>query len=447
MLSRRRRDTLGFLRQLYQQYGSLVCFKIGATRFYLANDPEYIREILVTRHKNFIKSRGLQLAKKVLGQGLLTSEGELHLRQRRMMQPAFHKQRIESYGQTMVDYAVDMSGRWQENQTVDMAQEMMRLTLSIAGMTLFSTDVASEADEIGQALTTAMKLFERITLPFAEYLDRLPLPSNYRLRKARARLDQTIYRMIDQRRRSGKDRGDILSMLLNAQDVEGDGGRMSDVQVRDEAMTLFLAGHETTAIALTWTWYLLSQHPQAMAKLQQELDEVLSGRPPTVEDIPRLSYTRNVFAESMRLYPPAYLIGRRATGDFELGGYRIPAGSIILMSQFIMHRNPDYFPEPEKFNPDRWTAEAEARRPRFAYFPFGGGPRVCIGEAFAWMEGVLVLATLAQTWQPELVPGHPVAMRPLITLRPKYGIKKKKKKRAPGKIPRMATERPLKQTP
>ena len=231
-----------------------------------------------------------------------------------------------------------------------------------------------------------------------------------------------IYRMIDERRKSGTDRGDLLSMLLLAQDTEGDGGGMTDLQLRDEAMTIFLAGHETTANALTWTWYLLSEHPDVEARFHAEIDSALGSRLPTVDDMAVLAYTRMVLAESMRLYPPAWILGRRALGPFEANGYEIPARSIVLMSQYVTHRDARWFPDPERFDPERFSPERQAERPKFAYFPFGGGPRVCIGEQFAWMEGVILLATIAQRWKLRLVPGHPVALQPIITLRPKHGM-------------------------
>ena len=244
-----------------------------------------------------------------------------------------------------------------------------------------------------------------------------------RFDSAKAKLDAVIYRLIEERRRSGKDRGDLLSMLLLAQDVEGDGGRMTDVQLRDEALTIFLAGHETTANALTWTWYLLSQNPEVETKLHAEIDEVLGGQLPAFEDVARLKYTEMVLAESMRLYPPAWAVGRRAVNDCKIGGYFVPKKSLVLMSQYVMHHDERYFHEPLHFKPERWTADERERRPQFSYFPFGGGPRRCIGEGFAWMEGILLIATLAQQWQMRLVPGHPVALKPLMTLRPKHGMR------------------------
>jgi len=417
-----RRDPLTFLDALAKR-GDVVRFKMGPQQIYLLNHPDYIRDVLVTNNRNFVKSRGLEMAKKFLGESLLTSEGEFHRRQRRLAQPAFHRQRINAYAEVMTEYAVKTRERWRANETLDISQEMMRLTLGIVGKTLFDADVESEASEIGAALTQVMQLFERITNPLAALLDKLPLPSNLRWLKAKQRLDSTIYRIINEHRASGVDRGDLLSMLLMAQDEEGDGGRMTDAQVRDEAMTLFVAGHETTANALTWTWYLLSQHPDVEAKLHDEIDEVLAGEIPTADDVAKLRYTEMVLAESMRLYPPAWTMGRRALSDYRVGGFVIPANSIVLMSPWVMHHDSRYFHDPFKFDPERWTPEARESRPKFSYFPFGGGPRVCIGEQFAWMEGVLLIATIAQRWKMRLEPGHPVKPKPMITLRPKYGMR------------------------
>jgi cytochrome P450 len=370
-----------------------------------------------------MKGEGLQRAKRLLGEGLLTSEGEFHLRQRRLAQPAFHRQRIAGYAATMVEYTARACDQWRVGETRDVAREVMRLTLAIAGKTLFDADVEGEADEIGKALTTTFELFNSLTLPFAQLLERLPLPATRRFQKARERLDSTIYRIINERRASGEDRGDLLSMLIAARDEEGDGSGMTDEQLRDEAMTIFLAGHETTANALTWTWYLLSQHPEIEARFHAEVGGVLKGELPTAEDYPRLRYTEMVFAEAMRLYPPAWIIGRRALGDYQIDGYTIPARSILLLSQYVTHHDERFFPDPFRFDPERWTPEARESRPKFSYFPFGGGPRLCIGESFAWMEGALVLATIAQRFRMRLTPGHPVEMQPLVTLRPKHGMR------------------------
>jgi cytochrome P450 len=417
-----RRGPISFFQNTAREYGDLARFNLAGLDCYLLNKPEYIQDVLVTHHRNFVKGRGLERAKDFLGEGLLTSEKELHLRQRRLMQPAFHRQRVAAYGATMAEHTARMRERWRDKALLDIDQEMMRLTLSIASKTLFDADVEAEATEIGAALTTMMQGWPRMTSPFYQILNKLPLPSNRRLREAQQRLDATVLRMITERRASGEDRGDLLSMLLMAQDEE-DGSGMSDKQVRDEAMTLFIAGHETTANALTWTWYLLSQYPAVEEKLHEEVDTILSGRLPRAEDVPQLSYTRKIFSEAIRLYPPAWTIGRRALNDYEIAPYRIPANSMVFMSPYVMQHDARYFPNPEVFDPERWTPEAQAARPKFSYFPFGGGPRQCIGEAFAWMEGVLVIAAIAQQWKLCLVPSHPVAMQPLVTLRPKHGMR------------------------
>ncbi len=322
----------------------------------------------------------------------------------------------------MVEYAERVSACWRDGQEVDISEEMMRLTLAVVGKTLFDAEVESDADEVGAALTEVMNLFGYLMLPFSELLEKLPLPQRRRFLRARARLDAVIYRIIEERRRTGGDRGDLLSTLLDAVDEEGDQTGMTDEQLRDEVMTIFLAGHETTANALTWAFYLLAQNPEAEARLHEELDSVLAGgRQPTPEDVPALQYTEMVVAETMRLYPPAWALGRLALEDHEVGGYRIPRGSLVLVSQYVIQRDPRFWPDPERFDPERWTPEAKAARPQFAYFPFGGGPRRCIGEGFAWMEGVLILAALARRWRPRLIPGRAVETQPRITLRPGPG--------------------------
>jgi len=416
-----RRDPLAFF-SAAALHGDISHFRFGRVNVYLLNHPEYIKDVLVTRAANFHKGRGLQVAKRLIGEGLLTSEGDFHLRQRRLAQPAFHRQRISSYADVMATYAARTADHWRNGEALDLHGEMMRLTLAVVAKTLFDADVEHEAAEIGHALSDALKHFDTMSILLAGLIERLPLPSVRRFDRAKTRLDQTMYRIIGERRGSGEDRGDLLSMLLLASDTEGDGSGMNDLQLRDECMTIFLAGHETTANALTWTWYLLSQHPDVEAEMHRELDRVLAGRLPCADDCPNLSYTEAVLAESMRLYPPVYVLGRRVLADFPMAGYTIPAESIVLTSQWVMHRDPRYFPDPERFDPRRWTPESQASRPKFSYFPFGGGPRVCIGESFAWMEGVLLLATLAQRWKLRLVSGQRVGLSPLITLRPKYGM-------------------------
>ena len=418
-----RRGPLPFFQNLAEKYGDISYFKLGPQEAFFLNHPDLIKDVLVTNSQNFMKGLALQRAKRMLGEGLLTSEGEFHRRQRRLAQPAFHRARIASYATVMTEYGAQMRASWRDGTTLDISEEMMRLTLAIVGKTLFDADVESDAPEVGEAMSVVMDLFNTITIPFFELLQKLPLPQLRRFDGARAKLDAIIFRMIEERRRSGKDRGDLLSMLLLAQDQEGDGGRMTDTQLRDEAMTIFLAGHETTANALTWTWYLLSQNPDVEAKLHAEIDQVLGERLPAVEDVARLRYTEMVLAESMRLYPPAWAVGRMALHDCEIGGYVVRRRSLVLMSQYVMHRDARYFSNPLRFDPERWAPEARESRPQFSYFPFGGGPRRCIGESFAGMEGILLLATLAQQWQMRLAPNHVVALRPVITLRPKHGMR------------------------
>jgi cytochrome P450 len=424
-----RKGPLPFFQNLAAQYGDISYFRLGPQEAFFLNHPDYVKDVLVTNHQRFHKGLALQRAKRLLGEGLLTSEDDFHRRQKRLAQPAFHRARVASYAGVMTDYASQIRARWHDGDTVNMSEEMMRLTLGIVGKTLFDADVVSDAREVGEAMTVVMDLFNTITIPFFELLQKLPLPQLRRFDAAKVKLDAIIFRLIDERRRSAEDRGDLLSMLLLAQDTEGDGGAMTDEQLRDELMTIFLAGHETTANALTWTWYLLSQNPEAEAKLHQEIDRVLAGRVPDFDDVAQLKYTEMVVAESMRLYPPAWALGRMAMEDFEIGGFVVPKKSLVLMSQYVMHRDPRYFKNPLKFDPERWTPQARESRPQFSYFPFGGGPRRCIGEGFAWMEGILLLATLAQHWQMRLVPNHPVALKPVITLRPKHGMRMTVKRR------------------
>jgi cytochrome P450 len=416
-----RRDPLGFLLSLAHRYGDIAFFSAGPFNAYLLSHPDHIRDVLVTHNAKFMKGQGIQEMKRLLGEGLLTSEGEIHKRQRHLIQPMFHHKRIEGYGGTMVEHALRLRDSWEDAKAIDVHQEMMQLTLSIVAKTLFDTDIEEiGAKQVAEALGNVLELFDRLTSPLFILLSRFGYsPEGRRFREARETLDRMIYGMIEGRRQTG-DRGDLLSTLLLAQEADGD--RMSDLQVRDEAMTIFLAGHETTSNALTWTWYLLSQHTEVEARLHQELDSVLGDRLPTVADLPRLSYTERVLSESMRLYPPAWIVGRRALEDHEIGGYRVPAGSIVVASEYIVHHDPRWFPDPDRFDPDRWLPEQVALRPKYSYFPFGGGQRLCIGEPFAWMEGELLLATIAQRWKLRLVRGHRIELSPVVTLRPKHGM-------------------------
>lgn len=420
-LQQLRREPLTLLEEV-AAHGDVVPFRVGPQMMVLVNHPDLIREVLVTQHRSFVKGRVLERAKRLLGEGLLTSEGELHLRQRRLMQPAFHRQRIAAYGDAMVAVAEAHSAHWQDGLVLDVSREFMAITLQIVGITLFSADTEADADEVFAAMHDLVAMFDLAVLPFADWLFALPLPPVRRFQAVKARLDAIIYRLIAQRRANPVDRGDLLSMLLTAVDHEGDGYRMTDTQLRDELLTIFLAGHETTANALTWALYLLAQYPSLAANLTAELDAVLGGRKPTVADLPKLTYTSWFFAEALRLYPPAWLIGRRAIAPVTLGDVRVAPDTIVLLSPWLMHHDPRFFPEPYHCDPLRHTPEAQVRRPKFAFFPFGGGPRICIGEPFAWMEGILVLATLAQRWQFLPVADHPVVLQTGITLRPRYGM-------------------------
>jgi len=418
-----RRDSIGFLRKIAGEYGDIVHFKIGPIRIVLLNHPDLIKEVLTTQHHNFIKGRPLEMAKELLGEGLLTSEGEFHKRQSRIIQPAFHRNMIESYAPTITECVTRLTDDWQDGMKADIKEEMTRMSIAIAGKTLFNANVEKEAPEINQALDIATSLFGRIPLPFSEWLLKFPLlPGTRRFYKAKVRLDNTIYKIIDERRRSEVDNGDLLSLLLRSHNENGDGGEMSGQQVRDEALTLFLTAFDTTSTALTWTWYLLSQNPEAEEELHHELDHVLKGRLARAEDLAQLKFTRMVFGESMRLYPPSYVIPRQTLKDFPIDKYIVPAGTIILMSPYLIHHDSRFHPDPEKFNPRAWDKHSHSQNSKYEYFPFSRGPRSCIGEPFAWMQGMLVLASIAQSWHIKLVPDHPVELLPLINLRPRYGM-------------------------
>ena len=427
-----RRDALGFLLHTARTYGDVAWFRVGPFDIYLLSHPDHVRDVLVAGHHAVTKSRVLQEARRILGDGLLTSEGATHKRNRRLLQPVFHHQRIVEYGEVMAGYAARASERWRDGQELDLHEELMALTLAIVGKTLFGTDVEeADAQRVAGSLRTMFDMYDRFFMPFAEHLERLPLPANRRFWQAKASLDEVIFGLIRDRRADG-DRGDLLSMLLAARDDGGEqetNGGMSDRQIRDEATTIFLAGHETTSIALTWTFYLLSQSREVEERLHRELGEVLDDRIPRPSDLPRLEFTRRVFSESLRLYPPAWTMGRSVAADLPLGGYVIPAGATALLSQYVIHHDPRWYPDPCRFDPDRWEPAAVAARPKYSFFPFGAGPRMCIGEDFAWMEGMLVLATIAREWQFGLLPGQVIDLQPRITLRPKYGMRMRLERR------------------
>jgi cytochrome P450 len=412
-----------FFRAATERYGPIVSSKVGRTRFFYVNDPAAIEDMLVTHGRSYMKGRGTQRLERLLGAGLLTSNGATHLKQRRLVQPAFHRDRISGYAATMVARAARFAEGIIPGEPVELDAAMSRLTLGIAAETLFGADVDDEADRIGRALDVAMESFPLSLSPIGELLDHLPwVPVVRRFLAARAELDAIVYRIIEARMAEPDPAGrpDVLGMLLAA----GSGPEGMDVrQIRDETMTIFLAGHETTANALTWTWWLLAQHPAIEARVRAEIAAVLGDRAATIDDVPALTFSRDVIAEAMRLYPPAWVVGRRAVEDAPLGAWIAPAGSIVIASQWITHRDPRFWREPDAFRPERWTNGELNRQPKFAYFPFGGGTRVCIGEAFAWTELVLVLATIAQRRAFTLPAGSgPLASQPSVTLRPARSV-------------------------
>lgn len=417
------RDQLGFYVRCAREYGDVVPVRLGSRRGFLIYHPDAIEEVLVARARDFVKTPGIRLLQRLLGDGLFVSEGDLWLRQRRLMQPAFHRQHIAAYGQIMATCATRRAAGWHDGAVMDIHPEMMAITRDIVAKTLFDADVSDEARVIGEASHFLTEYFGKRLGSLLQLVPPwVPTPANRRLQRAVRGLDEVVYRMIADRRRTPGNRVDLLSILLQAQDAD-DGSRMTDRQVRDEVMTLFLAGHETTAVALSWTWYLLAQHPEAEARLADELRVVLAGRPPTVADLPALRYTEMVVTESMRLYPPAYGIARQAVRPTEVAGRPMRVGAFVIMPTWVVHRDVRWFEKPEEFRPERWEGDGVRRLPRFAYFPFGGGPRQCIGNTFAMMEAVLILAAIGQRFRLELVPGQSVTPMPYITLRPDPGIR------------------------
>jgi len=413
------RDPLAVFTRWAGEFGDVFYYRAGWIQVYFLNHPDLIEFVLVRNHQNFRKDRVIRNSRWFFGDGLLTSEGEHWKRQRRLSQPAFHRDRIALYASVMTSYTQRMLSLWHDGTVIDAHQEMMRLTLRIVVRALFGVE-ADETEEISRSLNIMMRNSTGARLLLPPFFRQLPLPRMFELRRAVSKLNDTVYRIIDLRRRNEGDSGDLLSVLMEARDE--DGSRMDDKQLRDEVMTFLLAGHETTALALSWAWHLLSQDSQVEHKLHQELDRVLGGRIPTVSDLSSLTYSEGVIKESMRLYPPAWSVARTVIQDFELGGYRIPAGANVVMSQWIMQRDPRFFSDPEKFDPDRWSNENIQKLPKFAYFPFGGGPRQCIGASFAMMEAVLLLATIAGRFRLSKVEGQPIVPVPSFTLRPKGGI-------------------------
>jgi cytochrome P450 len=417
------RDQIGFYAACAREYGDLVPVRLGPRRGLLVYHPDAIEEVLVARSRDFVKSPGVRLLRPLLGDGLLLSENDFWLRQRRLVQPAFHRQRLATYGQVMTAYTARRLQGWAEGAVLDVHAEMMALTQAIVAKTLFDADVSDAADAVGHASHVLMQDFAARLGSLRQLLpDWVPTPANVRSRRAVRRIDQVVLRMIADRRRSGEDRGDLLSILLHAQDAD-DGTRMTDRQVRDEVMTLFMAGHETTAVALSWTWYLLARHPEVDAALAEHLRAVLGDRAPAAADLPRLTYAEQVVTESMRLYPPAYAMGRQAARATEITGHPVAPGTVVVLPTWVVHRDARWYEDPEAFRPERWAGDLARRLPRFAYFPFGGGPRQCIGNGFALMEAMLVLATIARRFRLALEPGQRVTPTPYVTLRPEPGIR------------------------
>lgn len=414
------RDPLGFNRRIAERYGDVALVRIAGLSYYVLSNPDDIDAVLVTKNRDFKKGKLGPERRLLFGNGLATSDGDFWRRQRRLAQPAFHRDRIAAYGDVMVAFTEEMTAAWRDGEVRDLHADMMRVTLRNVAHTLFGTDASREATEVADALEVVMKFLALEEGFVLRLLPRgMPTPGRLRFRRAVERLNRIVFDMIALRRRSGKDTGDLLSMLLAAQD--DDGSQMSDPQLRDEVMTIFLAGHETTALALSWTFALLAGHPEVEERLAAEVSAI-GSRPPSVADLPRLRYAEQVVKEAMRLYPPAWILARQALRDVDIGGYRIPAKTFVVMSQWVVHRDPRHFADPERFLPERWTEDFERRLPRSAYFPFGGGQRVCIGAPFATMEAILVLVTIVRRFRFSLLPGRPVVPAPSLSLRPKGGV-------------------------
>ncbi len=437
VLPEARRDSLGLLLGTARQYGDVARYRLGPMTSHLITHPDGVRHVLQDNVSNYTKDHfSYRLMRRVAGNGLLTSQGSFWMRQRRLAQPAFHRQRISAMAEGMTRATEEMLARWDaltgKEAPVGMVEEMMRLALTIVGEALFGASVGNQADVVGPAFNV---LSEQTVTRFRT-LRLLPpvLPTRYdrEFRAASRTLRGAVMDLISERRQSGEDRGDLLSMFMLTRD-EDTGETMNDEQLRDEVLTLLVAGHETTATTLSWVWALLDQHPEVEAKLHAELDAVLGGRLPTAGDVPRLGYTRMVVEEAMRLYPPAYVYSRAVKEDDVIGGFRIPGGTSVDLSPYVTHRHPDFWERPEAFLPERFSPEASAQRPRYAYFPFSGGPRQCIGNGFAMMEAQLILATVAQRYRPRLIPGHVLTPEPLITLRPRGGLPMHLERRTPGR--------------
>ncbi len=421
-------DPIRWFTQMTAQYGDCVRIRLGASDLFLINHPDLVEEVLVKKPRHFSKGRVMRKMRRVIGDGLLTSEGAVHRSQRRLSQPAFHRARVDSYAQMMIKCALKTRAQWElhtekhdANSLLDVNASMKHLTMAVVGKTMMSVDLEGENADLGATMTDLMDAFNWLVLPGFGLIEQLPLRKSQRFRRARARLNAMIYRLIEERRRDNRDRGDLLSMLMLASDENG--AQMSDLQVRDEAMTIFIAGHESQTNALNWVWVLLAQNPAAETKLHDELNRVLDGRAPCANDYANLTYTKMLLQETLRLYAPVWTIGRCATSDVQIGGYRVPKGSPVMMSPYVLGRDARFYENPSVFEPERWRGDAHLSRPKYAYFPFGAGPRLCIGEAFAWMEAVLLVATLAQKFRLKLPDDAPIEPQAVVTVGPKGGLK------------------------
>lgn len=417
-------DSLGTLRRLAREYGDIVCVPVFNQHRIFLNHPDYIEQVCIFQHAKFHKSKLTKdVTQRLLGQGLLISEGDFWRRQRRLAQPAFHRSRVNEYGATMIECAEKRIAHWRDGDTRDITQEMMAMTLDIAVRTLFGSTLQAKAEEVGDSLGFLMRYSLRKARSPIKIPESWPTPANRRADRETQFLDSLVYGIIKARQAEGNSHQhhDLLAMLMSAMDE--DGTQMTPKQLRDESMTLFLAGHETTALTLSWAWYMLSENSGAEARLHEELHGVLGGCAPEIADLERLPYLRAVINETLRLYPAAYVSARTSIAPCTLGGYDFPVGTTMIMAQWVMHRDARYFDDPESFRPERWLDGLENRLPAGAYFPFGDGPRRCIGQGFALLESALVLATIAQKYSFKLVPGHPVVPEPLVTLRAKHGIR------------------------
>lgn len=425
MMPEFRRNTLRTFVDLARRYGGLVCFR-GLWTSFMLTAPQHVEYVLQTNSRNYRKGRNYKEVEASTGNGLFVSEGDVWLRQRRLAQPAFHRQRIASFAGIMTDSAEAMLEAWrplaERDAAVEVDAEMLRLTLGIVGKALFSRDLSDEADTLSRTFEVVRKHTTKRVMSVFKFPASFPTPQNRRFRQAVSSAERIVYDLIAERRRGEGNPGDLLSLLMAARD-EDTGEGLTDRELRDQVITIIGAGYETTTQALTWTWYLLAKHPEIENKLHAEISDVLGGRTPTFEDLPRLKYTLMVFQEAMRLYPPVWAMSRSAIEADEIGGYRVPANSEILLVPYVTHRHPEYWERPEEFYPEHFRAEKVAARPRFAYFPFGGGPRQCIGNSFALMEGQLIIAAVAQKYRLRLVDERPIEPEPLVTLRPGRSLK------------------------